>query len=61
MDENHEDAVLSCSGSIQSFTEAAESTIIKQKTSRAPEAVHSTIFRAGIQSPEVEDRNLLIQ
>ena len=59
MDENHDDAVLSCSGSIQSFTEAAESTIIKQKATLP--SFNSTIFSAGIQSPEVEDRDLLIQ
>lgn len=55
IDEGAEDSVLSCSGSVQSFA-GQESAIIK------PEAVNSTLFSTGLQSPDtIDDRDLLIQ
>ena len=56
IDENQDDSALSYSGSIQSFVEPQQpSSIIK------PGSLDSTLFSAGIQSPDTDDRDLLIQ
>ena len=57
VDDQQEEAALSHTTSVQSFAETQpESTIIRQT------ALNSTVFSAGIQSPDsVDDRCLLIQ
>lgn len=56
IDENQDDSALSYSGSIQSFVEPQQpSSIIK------PGSLDSTLFSAGIQSPDSDDRDLLIK
>lgn len=57
VDDQQEDSTLSCTTSAQSFVETPpESTIIKQT------ALDSSVFSAGIQSPDsLDDRYLLIQ